>query len=326
MTAPLIKIQTGARLHFGPLSFRPEQGRHFGGIGMMIRHPGYSVRVSVSDKDQITSWPSRTPEIINRIRENQPHWRHKLNVHVESVIPSHQGLGSGTQLAMALAEAVAVLHDCKEMTSNELALLCQRGERSSIGLHGYLSGGFLVDAGHATGEVISPLAAQFQFPDRWPILLITPPSAKGISGTAEVETFEQLASMAPEKTGELCRLALTEILPAVQIRDFEKFAQGLHDYGIFVGDFFRKHQGGVFSHPAIGELVHRLHEHGLKAIAQTSWGPTIAVFAENQPVMQETVALLQADDFGKACSVTETSALNHGRELHSSDEMLAAAD
>lgn len=308
-------IHTGARLHFGPLSFRPDRGRHFGGIGMMIKEPGYRVTVSLSHDDQITNQPERVPLIVAAIRNARPDWDHRLSIQVDVVIPSHQGLGSGTQLAMALAEGIARAHGETEFHSESLAKLGQRGERSSIGLHGYFCGGFLIDAGHASGEAISPISVQHDFPEEWPILLLTPPASQGMSGPDETRTFEQLSPMTNDRTGELCRLALTEILPAIRTKDFPKFAQAIREYGDLVGDFFRRHQGGVYSHAAIGDLVELVSKHGFTAAAQTSWGPTIAFFTPNFAAAEQLKSCFQSAAFGRTCSITVTRSLNTGRHL-----------
>ena len=318
MPTDSITIQTGARLHFGPLSFRPERGRHFGGIGLMIAEPGFRVIASLSDQDQIASEPSRVAELVGRIREERTHWKRSFKIELTSTIPSHHGLGSGTQLGMALAEALGELHGDTDVDGCELARLTERGKRSSIGLHGYHSGGFLIDAGHAADEIISPISCRFPFPEDWPILLVTPPASEGISGAAEASTFQKLGSMSPSRSGELCRLALTEIAPAIQTQKFELFASAIRDYGILVGEFFREHQGGVFSHPGMESLVRRLAKEDVVGIAQTSWGPTVAIFVNSIEQCETIQAIVANDEFGRSCHVVKTRALNCGRTIISS--------
>ena len=38
-------ITTGARLHFGLLSYEPSSGRYFGGAGLMIDSPGFQLAI-----------------------------------------------------------------------------------------------------------------------------------------------------------------------------------------------------------------------------------------------------------------------------------------
>lgn len=43
-----VTVSTGSRLHFGLLTHRPKSGREFGGVGVMIDSPGWTITVSVA--------------------------------------------------------------------------------------------------------------------------------------------------------------------------------------------------------------------------------------------------------------------------------------
>ncbi|TWT49873.1 hypothetical protein KOR42_38250 [Thalassoglobus neptunius] len=321
-----LMIETGARLHFGPLSYRPEIGRHFGGIGLMIREPGVSLRFSAdADRNEsnrseesfsISDRSSRAYAIANAIRKARPDWDRPIDLDVVSEIPSHQGLGSGTQLSMAVAEGLASLHGVNDLSLRELASLGGRGGRSTVGLHGYQTGGFLVDAGHASGATMGDLACRIEFPDDWPVILVTPPQSSGLSGEGEAEAFAELSPMSQATTGELCRLVLTGILPGIQSRVFSEFCIALQRYGDLVGEFFQEVQGGRYSHPEMENLAERVAQlTDPVCLVQSSWGPTVAVFVEDDQSAQRLIESLDADFVKKDWKVVRTSAFNAGRRL-----------
>ncbi|WP_417851252.1 hypothetical protein [Thalassoglobus sp.] len=311
MPVQTVRIQTGCRLHFGPLSHRPERGRHFGGIGMMVKNPGFLLVAKLSDSDGEPS-QEQAAGLLARIQANCPEWKPIAFELVES-IPGHVGLGSGTQLGMALSEAMGILHGETELTAQRLASYSRRGQRSSIGLHGYMEGGFLVDAGHRQEEVIGQIACRYDFPEDWRILLVTPEETTGMHGDDETLTFAKLSPMSQARTGELSRLTLTEILPSLKHSDFESFSKAIRAYGELVGEFFSSTQGGDYSHPEMEPFVNRLSEQGVRAIAQSSWGPTVSIFAKDESEAERIFSLIKSDESGQRWTVRITSPMNHGR-------------
>src|SRR5512137_2926528 len=72
-------------------------------------------------------------------------WR--LTGRMRSNIPAHVGLGSGTQLALAVGTALAQLGGLK-LSVTELSSIMKRGVHSGIGIATFQHGGFVVDGGH----------------------------------------------------------------------------------------------------------------------------------------------------------------------------------
>ena len=87
---------------------------------------------------------------------------HALTVH--RTLPSHAGLGSGTQLALAVARALAEVHGVKADAPG-LARAVGRAQRSAIGTFTFAGGGLVLEGGRypETGRV-SPLLARLPFP------------------------------------------------------------------------------------------------------------------------------------------------------------------
>ncbi len=122
-----VTISTGARLHFGPLSFRPESGRHFGGIGVMIDQPGFVIHLTQAERDDIVGEsliPRRTWTLLERYRSTVTRDRQPpaVRVNITAEIPEHQGLGSGTQLGLALARGLSWLAGEENVDVQTLAL------------------------------------------------------------------------------------------------------------------------------------------------------------------------------------------------------------
>src|SRR5690606_10725995 len=143
---------TGSRLLWGLLALAPQVGREFGGIGLMVQEPQLQLSVtrSTDTEDLVTVSPesiAKIREALSAIRTARPDWYstrfYKLDLQAE--IPRHCGFGSGTQLSLAVAQALASQADESSLTSVELAARVQRGARSALGIHGFTAGGFLVE-------------------------------------------------------------------------------------------------------------------------------------------------------------------------------------
>ena len=301
-------------MHFGPLSYKPADGRNFGGLGLMIDQPGVTVVVGPSRDGQVTKCHSqRAKQIFDVLKARVPWGQEPVEIDLVNEIPSHCGLGSGTQLSLALADALATLHG-QRFPVTELAQLSGRGERSAIGLQGYEQGGFLIDAGRRSESEVGALATRLAFPEEWRILLVRTKEGQGLHGDFEINAFRNLRPMSEQVTGRLCRLALTEILPALHQQDLPAFNSALYEYGALVGTFFAGAQNGIFSCSLIRSLAARLPVEAL-GMAQSSWGPTVALFAENDAQARELWQRVKAAPEGPDLHIQLVQARNQGREV-----------
>src|SRR5262249_41658067 len=101
---------------------------------------------------------------------------------IQHAAPEHMGLGTGTQLALAIAAALARSSGLTDIKVTDLALPIGRGNRSSVGIHGFLQGGFLVAGGKRDADSVAPLVARAEFPAQWRIVLVLAPWKPGLSG------------------------------------------------------------------------------------------------------------------------------------------------
>jgi beta-RFAP synthase len=303
-------VSTGSRLHFGLLTHRPKSGREFGGLGVMIDSPGWTVAASASDsttdstEDRIAvadSAAAANPEaeqrvrsFIKRLRQGRDTSVPSLDINLSKAIPSHRGLGSGTQLALATARAIDVCLNDDHVSASGLAELTGRGVRSAVGTWGFDSGGLIVDGGKLESDSVGSLAARLDFPADWRFVLIFPQSFSGLSGDDEITAFRALPGMPQSTTDALCRLTVMEILPAVQDRDFERVSAAFEEYGHRAGEYFAPAQGGVFVDPRMEDFGRSLAENGIEGFAQTSWGPTCAALCRDDEMAHQAVEIVKA--------------------------------
>ncbi len=317
---PPITVQTGARLHFGLLAVQAASGRNFGGVGLMVDSPGGVLSVEASDRDECLAeleFAARLTAWRDEYRQRCPveHRPHACRIQLSQIIPSHAGLGSGTQTSLALAAALARWSGEDNVSAPELARRVGRGARSALGIHGFQHGGLLVEGGKRQSDEISPLVARLDFPSEWRVLLVSPNGRRGLSGDAERAAFSQLTPMPASLTETLCRIVLMELLPAVANADFSSTAAALREFGQLNGSHFAPVQGGVFADPQMAELVTWLTEQGCVGIGQSSWGPTLWVLCRDESEAIRCREKIVTHPTARACTIHLTAAQNAGATI-----------
>lgn len=287
-----VSIVTASRLHFGLLRIpsqsqdATQRARSFGGVGLMIESPGIRLSARIAER-----WSAEGPlgeralafgqRFAQSVAESRP-----CRIIVETAARDHIGLGTGTQLALGVAKAVATLYGMSELAAVDLAQRVGRGVRSGLGVHGFELGGFLVDGGKGPKTTVAPLVARHAFPKHWQVVLVCP-GGNGLSGDAESKAFAQFAQLSREmpqsQTDALCRLVLLDILPALVEQDIASFGEALYEFNRRVGELFQSLQGGVYGNAQTAEIVSFLRRQGIHGVGQTSWGPTAyAIVDQNQ--------------------------------------------
>jgi beta-RFAP synthase len=323
----MIRVTAPARLHFGLLSL-PAEGesywpdrhgalaipvRRFGGVGLMIESPALRLRV-----EPAADWSAEGP-----LAERALAFAHRFaatlpdgaltpqRFAIESAPPEHCGFGTGTQLGLAVAKALAIAAGLPDLDAVELARRVGRGLRSALGIHGFAQGGFLVEGGKRSDEEVSPLVARVAFPEEWRIVVAIPQVEAGLFGESEREAFRELLGRpALDGIDALCRLVLLGMLPALIERDLDTFGEALHDFNARAGEVFAPVQGGIYADRRVEEIVASLRRLGVRGVGQSSWGPAVFAVVGDEKRASDLAQRLRHDGI----RVFVTRACNHGAE------------
>jgi beta-ribofuranosylaminobenzene 5'-phosphate synthase len=274
-----VRVTTAARLHLGFLDFNGNLGRRFGSIGLAIDAFETCVELrEASSLEAVGEERERGARLALRIAESLGLDTRKKLI-VSSAIPAHAGLGSGTQLALAIASAFRRFAKLPLDAPGDARLL-DRGARSGVGAALFERGGLVVDAGRGPNTEFPPVVARVNFPPDWRVLLILDPRIEGAHGEAERRAFADLPHFPAELASEICRRTLMQILPGAAEGDFRAFSNGVSRVQEILGDYFACVQGGGrFTSAAVCRVAGLLASHGASGIGQSSWGPTGFAFA-----------------------------------------------
>lgn len=292
-----INISTGSRLHFGLLCGDEQTGWKFGGIGMMIDSPGWKISLVAGDGPTTeisadTPAKRRISDVLKKLSESVPQPT-QMVIRVDEQIPFHQGLGSGTQLAIAVATAVLMLNgNGRPSSSLPLSESICRATRSAIGTIGFDQGGFLVDHGKPPEDGVRKID-RLRFPDQWRVVVIGRRSVEGLSGVAEEDVFRCQRPMTDQQVSTQAKLLTDELIPALRQAEFAAFRDALEKYGAMVGEYFSPRQGSVFADPVMREVAAQLRQDGIPGAVQSSWGPAICIPVESQTAGDELRSFLQ---------------------------------
>src|SRR5262245_58676058 len=98
----VVEVSTGSRLHFGMFSFGHPGVRQFGGVGAMIDSPRAAVRITPATELRVDGpMRERVLQVARTFGDGLP-----CAIEVVSAPRQHVGLGSGTQLALAVSRGL----------------------------------------------------------------------------------------------------------------------------------------------------------------------------------------------------------------------------
>jgi beta-ribofuranosylaminobenzene 5'-phosphate synthase len=283
-----VTVTVPARLHLGFLDLNGGLGRKFGSLGLSISEPVTRLSLSRAPVSSVSG-----PESGRAAKHLDAMARHlgidrPYALDIEEAMPGHSGLGSGTQLAMAVAAAVRRINGLAPDPAGDAAVL-GRGARSGVGIGLFAAGGFAVDGGRGSGGAPAPIIAQLAWPEEWRVILLLDPRFTGVHGQAEIDAFAALPDFPEAEAARLCRIALMQMLPALAERDIAAFGPAVAEVQRRLGDHFASAQGGRFTSPAVGTAALALEKLGARGIGQSSWGPTGFAFAASQAEAERLV-------------------------------------
>jgi beta-ribofuranosylaminobenzene 5'-phosphate synthase len=293
-----IVVHTPSRLHITLIDMHGGSGRVDGGVGITLDDPGIlleaepgpAITVVGGDTSAQERVRATAAEVLRNIGAGGG-----ISFTIRNYYPSHVGLGSGSQLSLAVARAIAELHG-RNLTVTDLARMVGRGGTSGIGTAAFESGGFILDGGHRFGEGCEksnfrpsaasrgvsppPVLARHDFPQDWKILLAIPTTPAGVSGKTETEIFRNHCPVPLAEVRELCHEVMMRMLPGIVERDLDLFGSSINavqDLG------FKKVELGL-QPPQVTGLIDVLRESGAAGAGLSSFGP--AVYAVGDTDMQ----------------------------------------
>lgn len=285
-TVPLNMIQqqvtvtTFARLHMGFFDLTGATDRKFGGLGLALDAPCTQIKITYGEKLNIDAKScSNVAEIVENLIQSFNVPNH-FSLQILQSIPEHVGLGSGTQMALAIGAGINQLYNLN-LSVVQIATAAMRGKRSGIGIGTFEQGGFLLDFGkhtHNQNDEIPTISFRLTFPDDWRVLLVQDANHKGVHGAAELQAFQSL----PPAQCSLRDMAQAHLLPALQRSDLLALGACMQELQAYNGDYFAPIQGGRYASSDVEMALAWLHNNGAPCVGQSSWGPTGFAILENQ--------------------------------------------
>lgn len=248
-------------------------GRHFGSIGVALNEQETRITVRGADR-RVIAGPSaaRAEQCLTTLCKalGVPD---ALRIDIDSAIPEHVGLGSGTQMSLALGAALNAFYDL-DLSVRDIAKVTVRGLRSGIGIGVFEHGGLVVDGGRGENTITPPLLVRMAIPEAWRFILVFDARGQGLHGLQEIQAFQELPLFPRREAEQLSYLLLMQALPALAENDIVRFGEVITRLQRSVGEHFASVQGGIYTSADVAEAMQWLAEQGAVAVGQTSWGPT----------------------------------------------------
>lgn len=275
-----VEVITTARLHMGFFDLNGGLGRRFGSIGLALDQPATHLLAYAGPDIQASGPGSERAILLARKVLHACNIKGGVHFNLKGAIFEHAGLGSGTQMALAVGHAISKIYNL-DLSIQDIAAMTSRGARSGIGLGTFASGGVVIDGGRAPDTIVPPVIARAAFPEAWRILLIFDRGDQGVHGSQEVAAFKDLPNIPEHVAANICRHVLMQALPALAEQNLTMFGQAIQALQVATGDYFAPVQGGRYASEKVASVLSFMHEQGAACYGQSSWGPTgFAIFAD----------------------------------------------
>lgn len=308
-------VKAYARLHMGFFDLNGDLGRKFGSIGVALDGPCTEIRAKAADRLIIDARPG----VIGAVRAQTIAEKllttlglPGLSLTLLSTIPEHAGLGSGTQMSLAIGTLISHVYGLG-LSTQEIAALTLRGGRSGIGVGTFDFGGVILDGGRGPNTVVPPVISRVAFPEAWRILLISDTAHVGVHGQQEVEAFRSLPQFPATIAADLCRHVLMQALPALAEHDLATFGQAIQALQHRTGDHFSPVQGGRYASQDVADVLAWFQSRGALCLGQSSWGPSsFIIFADKEEAEKELITVMKQFSHQENLVFTLCQASNRG--------------
>jgi len=277
-----MKLFSPARIHLGFLELDQTLPRFFGSVGLTVSNFCFEVQISKSKNLNIVTehknLKKKTLEIFLKFKK-----KYNVNfckINIKKIIPSHVGLGSGTQFSLTIGYLISKLNNLN-ISIDEIALFLNRGNRSGIGVQSFKQGGFTIDIGKKKGTNNLPLKLMnIKWPQDWKIILLFDLKGENIFGENEVNKFKDVNKRYRSMFNYNYSTLFLKILPGIMEKDFKSFAEGIQLIQNNMSEIFYKNSK-KFSSKNINHIFDYLRNKKIMGFGQSSWGPTGFIFCEN---------------------------------------------
>lgn len=291
-------------------------GRRFGSLGLSLNE--LATTVTAYPDSQVSAEGPQSSRVEAFARQSLAAMGITGGAHfqIHQAIPDHSGLGSGTQLALAVGTALSRLYGF-DWPLNEMAKEMHRGGRSGIGLGLFAHGGFIVDGGRKERGGPPTVISRLEFPAQWRVILVLEKTHRGLHGEQEKQAFAALPEFPEKSAGQLCRLALMQAMPSLAEKDISGFGAAINVIQEIVGDHFAPAQGGRFASHRVASALAWLGLNGADGIGQSSWGPTGFALIDSE-MQARSLARAAHNKFGaEGLEFMVCSGRNHGADIRS---------
>jgi beta-RFAP synthase len=310
-----VTVTVPARLHLGFLDLNGSLGRRFGSIGLAINGLKTRITFDAASQLRVTGPENERVRGYLQVMQRALDIETPCHVKIDEVVPAHAGLGSGTQIALAVAAGARRFHGLPLDVRGD-AIRLGRGARSGVGIGLFDHGGLVVDGGRGPLTTAAPVVSRMPFPEQWRILVVLDPHRQGVHGPDEREVFSKLAPSSDGQAAHLCRLVLMKALPALAECDIAGFGSAIKDMQVLLGDYFAAIQGGSrFSSPDVAAALAALEDEGAYGIGQSSWGPTGFAFAPSAEEANRLVESVYRHPRCRDLDIRAVAALNRGAHI-----------
>ena len=289
-----MKLFSPARIHLGFLELDQTLPRFFGSIGLTVSNFCFEVQISKSKNLSIITehknLKKKTLEIFFKFKK-----KYNVNfckINIRKIIPSHVGLGSGTQFSLTIGYLISKLNNLN-ISIDEIALFLNRGNRSGIGVQSFKQGGFTIDIGKKKGTNNLPLKLMnIKWPQDWKVILLFDLKGENIFGENEANKFKDVNKRYRSKFNYNYSTLFLKILPGIMEKDFESFAEGIQLIQNNMSEVFYKNSK-KFSSKNINHIFDYLRNKKIMGFGQSSWGPTGFIFCENSKKRNQLLNLIE---------------------------------
>ncbi|RLI79275.1 hypothetical protein DRP04_09350 [Archaeoglobales archaeon] len=310
-----MKIRTPSRIHITLVDLNGSSGRIDGGVGLALDDPYVLIKARESDAVEIKGDPINLERFKLSAHRMYEKFKNGIEIDVQSDYRPHVGLGSGTQISLAVGKAYNDIYDLN-LGIREIAKLMGRGGTSGIGVAAFEVGGFIVDGGHSKKEKTDflpssaskakpgPIISRLEFPE-WDVVLATP-DLTGFFGRREVNLFQNYCPIPLQDVRKLCHVILMNLLPGVAEVDLDEVSKAI---GEIQRIGFKRIEIEQY-----GDLIKGCLELS-ECCGMSSTGPTVYAFTDtnSKGIAREFKGYFR--DRGFECETLVTKARNRGAKI-----------